>query len=185
MKRFHGVCSSVCTLLSFALLLVLGGAASAQTLRWASQGDLLTLDPHAQNEVLTNSINGQVYETLVLTGKTLELEPGLAVSWQRLAPLHWRFKLRADVRFHDGRAFTADDVVFSVQRAKAATSGFQAYANALGTPQKVDDLTVDFVQKDFNPIFLQHLSKIFIPRSKSKCNTLCGESVACPNPTPT
>jgi peptide/nickel transport system substrate-binding protein len=138
------------------------GTAWSQTLRWASQGDLLTLDPHAQNESLTNSINGQVYETLVLTGKKLELEPGLAVSWESLSPLHWRFKLRPGVRFHDGRPFTADDVVFSIQRAKAATSGFQAYANALGTPQKVDDLTVDLLLKDFNPILLQHLSKIFV-----------------------
>lgn len=138
------------------------GVLHSQTFRWASQGDLLTLDPHAQNEVLTSSINGQVYETLVSAGKTLELEPGLAVSWQRLTPLHWRFKLRPGVKFHEGGAFTAEDVVFSVQRAKAPTSGFQAFANALGTPQRVDDLTVDFLLKDFNPIFLQHLSKVFV-----------------------
>lgn len=138
------------------------GVAHSQTFRWATQGDLLTLDPHAQNEVLTNSINGQVYESLLTAGKTLELEPGLAESWQRLTPLHWRFKLRAGVKFHDGSTFTANDVVFSVQRAKAPTSGFQAFANALGAPQKVDDLTVDFLLQDFNPIFLQHLSKIFI-----------------------
>lgn len=149
--------------LVLALLCALGGGQiQAQTLRWASQGDLLTLDPHSQNELLTNSINGQVYETLVSLGKTLAVEPGLAVSWQRLTPLQWRFKLRQKVKFHDGRPFTADDVVFSVLRAKGATSGFQAYANALGTPQAVDDLTVDFVLKEFNPVFLQHLSTIFI-----------------------
>lgn len=158
MKRLDDIGRTVV----LVFLLCLAGAASAQTLRWASQGDLLTLDPHAQNEVLTNSINGQVYETLVTAGKTLALEPGLAVSWQQITPLHWRFKLRPGVKFHDAGAFTADDVVFSVQRAKAPTSGFQAFANALGTPQRVDDLTVDFLLKDFNPVFLQHVSKIFI-----------------------
>ena len=151
----------------FALVFGLSSV-QAQTLRWASQGDLLTLDPHAQNEVLTNSINGQVYETLVLTGKKLELEPGLAESWEQKSPLLWRFKLRPGVKFHDGRPFTADDVVFSVQRARAATSGFQAFANALGAPVKVDDLTVDFQLKAFNPIFLQHLSNVFVV-SKTWC----------------
>ena len=50
-------------LLSFALLAALALAqAQAQTLRWASQGDAQTMDPHSQNESLTNAINGQVYE---------------------------------------------------------------------------------------------------------------------------
>ena len=44
--------------------------AQAQTLRWASQGDPQTMDPHSQNESLTNSMNGQVYETLVNRDKT-------------------------------------------------------------------------------------------------------------------
>ena len=37
----------------------------AQTLRWASQGDPQTMDPHSQNESMTNMMNGQVYERLI------------------------------------------------------------------------------------------------------------------------
>ena len=48
-------------------------AADAATLRWSSQGDYLTADPMAQNELLTNSINGHVYESLVMRGKKLEI----------------------------------------------------------------------------------------------------------------
>ena len=66
-------------------------AAPAQTLRWASQGDALTMDPHSQNESLTNAINGQIYETLVLRDKQLALVPGLAISWEQPSPLLWRF----------------------------------------------------------------------------------------------
>jgi peptide/nickel transport system substrate-binding protein len=137
-------------------------AGHAQTLRWASQGDLLTLDPHSQNELLTNSINSQVYETLVQRGKRMEIEPGLATDWQRLSPLHWRFRLRPGVKFHDGSALTADDVVFSVQRAQDAVSGVRVYAHALGEARRVDDLTVDFVQSQFNPVFLEHLSLVHV-----------------------
>jgi peptide/nickel transport system substrate-binding protein len=146
----------------------LGSAAQAQTLRWASQGDAQTMDPHSQNELLTNAINGQAYETLVNRDKKLLIEPVLATEWQQLSPLQWRFKLRPNVKFHDGTPFTADDVVFSVQRAKDGTSDIRVYANALGEVKKIDALTVQFDLKEVNPIFLQHLTTVQI-MSKAWC----------------
>jgi len=136
--------------------------AHAQTLRWSSQGDPTTMDPHSQNELLTNSMNGQVYDTLVARDKQLQIAPALATEWTQASPTLWRMKLRAGVRFSDGSPFTADDVVFSVKRAQHANSPFRAYAVAMGEPRRVDDLTVDFVLPQFNPIFLQHASLIFI-----------------------
>jgi peptide/nickel transport system substrate-binding protein len=140
----------------------LSGLAPAQTLRWSSQGDLQTLDPHSQNELLTNSINGQVYDTLVMRDKQLGVAPGLATEWTQVSPTLWRMKLRPNVKFHDGSPFTADDVIFSIQRGAHAASPFRAYATALGTPKKIDDLTVEFQLKDVNPIFLQHATTIYI-----------------------
>ena len=69
----------------------------------------------------------------------------------------WRFKLRQGVKFHDGSTFNADDVVFSVIRAQQPTSQIADYANAVGTPKKIDDLTVEFELTKVNPIFLQHV----------------------------
>src|SRR3954468_10682885 len=103
-------------------LALLCTAAEARPFRWASQGDAQTMDPHSQNELLTNSINGQVYETLIKRGRKLELEPGLATAWTQTGPKSWRMTLRRGVKFHDGAAFTADDVVFSVKRAQQASS---------------------------------------------------------------
>ncbi len=142
--------------------LVLAPGATAQTLRWASQGDPQTMDPHSQNEGLTNSMNQQVYERLVGRDKNLNFVPSLATDWQQVSPLVWRFKLRAGVKFHDAAPFTADDVVFSVQRAAAPTSQISVYVNALGEPVKIDDLTVEFRLKAVNPVFLQHLDTLFI-----------------------
>src|SRR3982751_5071790 len=117
-------------------VLVLAALASgllhAQTLRWSSQGDAQTMDPHSQNELLTNSINGQVYDTLVTRDKQLGVVPGLATEWTQVTPTLWRMKLRPNVKFHDGAPFTADDVVFSFQRASHASSPFRAYATAMG-----------------------------------------------------
>ncbi len=155
----------LCPALRAALLaaaLVLAGPLQAQTLRWASQGDPLTMDPHSQNEGLTNSMNGQVHERLTRRNRQLEIVPALAVSWQQTGPLTWRFRLREGVKFHDGTPFTADDVVFSVRRAQDPVGTFSVYASALGTPVALDPLTVEFRLAQVNPIFLEHVDSIFI-----------------------
>ena len=56
----------------------------AQTLRWASQGDPQTMDPHSQNESMTNMMNGQVYERLTRRDRQLKIVPGLATEWQQV-----------------------------------------------------------------------------------------------------
>src|SRR5262245_7392558 len=115
-----------------ALLLAAVPLADAKTLRWSSQGDYVTADPMAQNELLTNSINGHVYESLVVRGPKLEILPGLAASWKQTSPTVWIFNLRKGVKFHDGSDFTADDVVFSILRLQGPTSNFKGYGNDVG-----------------------------------------------------
>ena len=159
------------TFVAVALVAVLGLcalAADAVTLRWAGRGDMQTTDPHSQNENLTNNINSLVYEFLVQRDKQLGLVPSLAESWTQVNPTTWRFKLRPGVKFHDGTPFTADDVVFSYERAKADSSQLRAYANAAGVPKKIDDLTVEFVTTGPNPIELEHIATINI-MSKAWC----------------
>uniref|UniRef100_UPI00195429C9 hypothetical protein n=2 Tax=Gammaproteobacteria TaxID=1236 RepID=UPI00195429C9 len=55
--------------------------ANAQTLRWAAQGDMQSTDPHAANEILNNSLNGQVYETLARRAPDQNIGPALATEW--------------------------------------------------------------------------------------------------------
>ncbi|HQR11925.1 MAG TPA: ABC transporter substrate-binding protein [Casimicrobiaceae bacterium] len=136
--------------------------ADAATLRWAGRGDMQTTDPHSQNENLTNNINSLVYEFLIMRDKKLGLRPALAESWTQVNPTTWRFKLRPGVKFHDGTPFTADDVVFSFERARADTSQLRVYANASGIPKKIDDLTVEFTTAGPNPIELEHIATINI-----------------------
>ncbi len=153
-----------------AALLLAATPVHAQTLRWASQGDPMTMDPHAQNEGLTNSMNQQVYERLVERDKQLVIVPGLATEWQQVSPLLWRFKLRPGVKFHDGAPFSADDVVFSARRAAEPSSQISPYVIPLGEVVKIDALTVEFRLKAVNPVFLQHLDTLFI-MNKAWCET--------------
>ena len=152
------------TALGALLVATLAGAgmAHAQVFRWASQGDPQTMDPHSQNESMTNMMNGQVYERLVKRDRQLVIVPSLATEWQQTGPLTWVFKLRPGVKFHDGSPFTADDVVYSINRGKELTSQIASYANAVGTPRAVDPLTVEFTLAQPNPIFLQHIDALWI-----------------------
>ena len=155
-------------LAGLVLFAALATSTKAQVLRWASQGDLQTLDPYSQNELLTNAINGQVYETLVTRDKQLNVVPALATEWEQKSPVLWRVRLRPNVKFHDGSALTADDVVFSFQRASDPASGIRVFATAMGEARKIDDLTVEFALPQFNPIFLQHATAVQI-MSKAWC----------------
>ena len=147
--------------------LVASGSLSAQTLRWSSQGDPQTMDPHSQNESMTNMMNGQVYEGLVARDKKLGLTPALATEWQQVSPLLWRFKLRQGVKFHDGSPFTADDVVYSIERGQHQNSQISNYARAVGKPVKIDDFTVEFQLEKVNPVFLEHIAAPLWIMSKS------------------
>ena len=160
--------ASLAGALAALLIAALPTVADAQTFHWAGQGDPQTMDPDSQNESFTNSMNGQIYEFLNARDRNLGLVPALATEWKQEGPTRWTFKLRKGVKFHDGRPFTADDVVFSFQRAAEKTSQIAVYANMVGVPKKVDDSTVQFDSPQFDPIFLQHVNTIYI-MSKSWC----------------
>jgi peptide/nickel transport system substrate-binding protein len=138
--------------------------ALAKTFRWSSQGDAATLDPHSQNETFNNGINSMVYEYLVRRKRDdfSQYEGALAVSWTNPTPTTWIFKLRQGVKFHDGTPFTADDVVFSFNRARESTVTFKLYSTQSGIPRKIDDYTVEFTTPVPNPVMLDTVFNIMI-----------------------
>lgn len=145
--------------LSIALAAV--PAAAENVLRWTSQGDALTLDPHSQNEGPTNAMNGQIYESLVTRDAALALQPELAESWTS-AEDGWTFKLRQGVKFHDGADFTAEDVVFSFERANTESSDFKEQAKNVASVEVIDDHTVKLVTDGPNPILPNQLTGILM-----------------------
>ena len=104
----------IATALSAAMLLPAAGF--AKTLKWTSQGDIMTLDPHSQNEGLNIAANLWVYDPLVRYNEKFEVIPSLAESWEQVNPSLWRFKIRPNVKFQDGTTFTAEDAAFSIKR---------------------------------------------------------------------
>jgi peptide/nickel transport system substrate-binding protein len=72
----------------------------------------------------------------------LELEPGLATSWRVVDPLAWEFELRQGVRFHDGTPLTAEDVAFSIDRARDEDSELNLLLDSVARVEVVDPGTV-------------------------------------------
>ncbi len=146
-----------------ALLFSVPAAVSAENvIRWASQGDALTLDPHATNEVATISTIRKIYDSLVYADNDLKLIPWLAKSWELVDPATWRFVLRDDVKWQDGTSFTAEDVKFSLARALTETSDFRKQIGSIKQVDVVDDYTVHIVTDGPNPILPNQLTTIFM-----------------------
>ncbi|MEY3272247.1 MAG: hypothetical protein RLZZ341_1148, partial [Pseudomonadota bacterium] len=118
-------------------------AVATAPLRVASAFDPQTMDPHAIALLYHTRVVAQVYESLVGRDERFRLEPALALSWQAVQPTVWRFRLRPGVLFHDGTAFSADDVVFSIERAVTAPSQRAFQLKGVTGARKVDNLTVD------------------------------------------
>jgi len=131
--------------------------ACARTLRYATQDEPQTLDPHSASLAVTTRLLSNVYEGLVGRDKGFRLVPWLAESWSQLDNRTWRFRLRPNVKFHDGSPFTADDVVFSLERVLSANSQLKSTVQGVASARKIDPLTVDLIMKEPNPVLLNHL----------------------------
>ena len=147
-----------------ASLMALATAAPAETLRWARAGDALTLDPHAQNEGVTIAVMHQMMEPLILRDATGALVPALATEWMPKPgePNVWVFKLREGVTFHDGAAFTAEDVVFSFERAASEQSDMKGLIASIASTAAIDDYTVEITTNGPNPLLPTALPNIFV-----------------------
>lgn len=142
---------------------LIGSAADAKSLKWARSGDALTLDPHSQNESPTHNLMHLFYEPLVLRQVDGKLEPTLAVSWRVTSDQSvWEFKLRRNVAFHNGNAFDADDVVFSLNRAMQPQSNMKAALSSVDTVSRVDSHTVHIKTKGPNPLLPAYLTNLFM-----------------------
>jgi peptide/nickel transport system substrate-binding protein len=152
----------VLVLLAAVLLMTAVPARAENVLRWASQGDAMTMDPHAQNEGQTLTFAQQIYEPLIERRPDLSMYPALATSWRQVDPTTWEFKLRSGVTFHDGRAFTADDVAFSFKRALMPSSDMREILESVADVKVVDPLTVRIITKGADPILPDAITNIYV-----------------------
>jgi peptide/nickel transport system substrate-binding protein len=150
--------------LAICIVISLAGPASAEkVLRYTSlTGGAVTMDPHASTLNGDRAATQQVYEALLDIDSNLALVPQLAVAWKILDPTHWQFELRKGVLFHNGTPFTAGDVVFSLDRARAETSDVQASVANIAAVEAVGDHTVVITTIAPDPLLWMRLSSVAI-----------------------
>lgn len=137
-------------------------AQQGKTLKWGAAREIASLDPYSFGETFTLSVLNHVYEGLVRYTADLKIEPALAQSWETVSPTLWRFKLRPGVKFHNGNAFTADDVLASLARVTHDTSPLKGNLPAYKSARKIDDLTVEIEVNGPYPLLLNDLTNIYI-----------------------
>ncbi|NLH83326.1 MAG: ABC transporter substrate-binding protein [Phyllobacteriaceae bacterium] len=143
-------------------------AAEATTFRWVRSQDAPTLDPHTENSNQIFGLLHQIYEPLVHRDETGKFVPALATSWQMKPgePTTWVFKLRPHVTFHNGDAFTAADVVFSLKRAMDPLAGLRTVLAGVSDVVAIDDLTVEVKTAAPMPLLVNQLTNIMIMDAK-------------------
>lgn len=138
--------------------------------RTSRQGDPPTIDPYRNNSFETMYAASFVYSRLYRVGAEPGVPgtgappvPDLAESAETEDGQHWVVRLKPDVRFHnvaplDGRTLTADDVVFSYEKATAETALQRDRISPITAVEAVDDTTLNFTLARPSATFLDLLA---------------------------
>ena len=138
-------------------------AADADTIVMALASDQDNMDPHMhfQRDGILMNIN--MYDSLLHKNTKLEYEPSLATEWKALNETTWEFKLRQGVKFHNGDAFSAEDVQFSFDRVLDPNTKSPQYGNIRGIKEVkiIDPHTVHLITDKPFPLLLERV--VFFP----------------------
>ena len=153
-----------------ALLVAMMAGAHAQSLVLGTKLELNTLDPHFFSAFPTNSSMEYFFDKLVDYNADLGIKPSLATAWKVIDERTWEFQLRRDVRFHDGSPFTADDVIFTVERipnVPNSPNSFAQFTRGIESIRKRDDHTLVVKTHGPYPQLLSDFANIFMVSSKA------------------
>ena len=123
------------------------------------RGEPSNIDPHNNLELNAFTVQMQIYDTLVTRDNEGNISPSVATKWEQIDDVTTRFYLRDDVYFHNGDKMTAEDVLFTIQRACRMSSSASIFASVDGDKCKVvDDYTIDVVTKGPFAALLNYIS---------------------------
>ncbi len=159
------------TLVAGALIAGASVAANAADLRIGLSADVTSMDPHFLNIAPNNNVGWHVFDALTHVDENTRLIPGLATAWKALNPTTWEFTLRRGVKFHDGSDFTAEDVLFSIERAAKLPNGqYAGFVQRLTGKTAVDAHTLRLNTATPYAMVPYDLNSIFIVSKKAAAN---------------
>jgi len=161
MKRFSFL---LVVILVFAAISFSLTVAQDEGIVIAQGGDAASLDPQLQNDSRSKAILNNVFDTLLYRNLDLELEPMLATSWEPLDDTTWEITLREGIVFHNGEAFDAEDVKFTLERPLDADLGspLASRFSVIEGVDIIDEFTVHINTTDPFPLLPARLAEWFI-----------------------
>lgn len=153
-----------------ALAVGLATSAHAKDLKLGIRSDASSIDPHYHVYSPNTAVYRHVFDTLVFLDARTQQQPMLALSWTPVADDIWEFKLRPNVKFHDGSPFTAEDVAFSLERAPHvpnSPSSYSQYTKMVARVEIVDPLTIRIHTKGPAPSLPGDMASIAIVSKKA------------------
>jgi peptide/nickel transport system substrate-binding protein len=152
------------------LALALGAApAAAIDRRFGIVNAPSSMDPHFHNLGVNNMTLQHVFEPLTWEEVDGRITPRLAEGWRIVDDTTWEFRLRRDVRFHDGSPLTTDDVIFALARVPTVPNSpglFVTFVRPIVGIDKVDDHTLRFRTASPYPFLPRDLTAIMIPSER-------------------
>jgi len=136
----------------------------AKTIRAVMQGDLRSLDPIWTTANITAYHGAMIYDTLFALDEQHRPQPQMVGKWSLSDDkLTYTFELRDGLKFHDGAAVTADDVVASIRRWAARDGAGQHMMARVKVLSKKDDKTFVIALKEPYGLMLDVMAKTATP----------------------
>ncbi len=169
---------------------VFAGAAAVALLTFAAAGsaadravvglrtETQSMDPHFSYVATSKAAAHQIFDALIMRDENLDLTPALATRWTHKGGRNWEIKLRPNVKWHDGRPFTAEDVLFTFERARNVPNSPAPFGQFLSQIEKAtspDPLTIDIVTRSDSPQILYDLSEIPIVSKHAGTNAVTAD----------
>lgn len=162
--RLRAVRSSL-TVLALAALLSMPKHVAGQTLALGLATGPTSAGPHFHALTPNAQFRKHIHEGLVHASASNRPQPELAVSWEKLSDTTWRFLLRPGVLFHDGKPFTARDVIYSFCRVPNVPNSpglYRPYTAAIRAMRAPDPLTIEIDTAQAAPFLADDLANVGI-----------------------
>lgn len=133
---------------------------SGGTLRLGMYRDVVNLDPHIASGMTYTLVQMNVYDNLVGFAPDGSMAPHLATSWETADSQTWILHLREGVSFSNGNAFTAEDVVYSIERIlnPDTAASRKAQLDVIESMRVIDMYTVEITLSEPNAVFIDLLT---------------------------
>jgi peptide/nickel transport system substrate-binding protein len=158
------------TIISLVFFIFLGSPAFGDSsISAAIEDPPHTMDPHGSRATSNLSLAANLFDGLMQrNGPDGIISPALAVQHEHPDPLTWVFYLRKGVKFHNGNAFNAEDVKYSLERlSDPRFSHFTTFVKDIALSEIIDDYTVAIKTKQPIPWFIQICHQLFIMDKES------------------